>query len=140
MRQWWTNRTIAEYINRTKCFIEQYDSYYIEEVDDYVISLPSIDSCFHFFLYFFYRKAMIYSKIKFCFQIDGKLTLGENIADNGGLREAYHAYKLHVETNGKEQLLPGFEQFTHEQLLFISFGNVRKCVIRFLHSAKEFFI
>lgn len=52
---------------------------------------------------------------------------GENIADNGGLREAYYAYKLYVEANGKEQLLPGFEQFTHEQLLFISFGNVSKC-------------
>lgn len=53
--------------------------------------------------------------------------MGENIADNGGLREAFHAYKLHVQANGKEQLLPGFEQYTHEQLLFISFGNVSKC-------------
>lgn len=68
------------------------------------------------------------------FQIDGKLTLGENIADNGGLREAYHAYKLHVETNGKEQLLPGFEQYTHEQLLFISFGNVGKHFSKFFAS------
>lgn len=68
----------------------------------------------------------------FCrFQIDGKLTLGENIADNGGLREAYYAYKLHVEANGDEQLLPGFEHFTHEQLLFISFGNVSKNVFKY---------
>lgn len=66
----------------------------------------------------------------FLFQIDGKLTLGENIADNGGLREAFYAYKLHVEANGKEQLLPGFEQYTHEQLLFISFGNVSKLKFR----------
>lgn len=67
---------------------------------------------------------MIIFFFQFFFQIDGKLTLGENIADNGGLREAFYAYKLHVEANGKEQLLPGFEQYTHEQLLFISFGNV----------------
>lgn len=131
MRQWWTNRTIAEYINRTKCFIDQYDSYYIEEVDDYVMSLPFIDS---FFSIFSSSKIVDQSKCFVCFQIDGKLTLGENIADNGGLREAYHAYKLYVESNGKEQLLPGLEQFSHEQLLFISFGNVRNFV-----SMKNFF-
>lgn len=36
MRQWWTNKTINEYINRTECFIKQYDSYYIPEIDDHV--------------------------------------------------------------------------------------------------------
>lgn len=50
--------------------------------------------------------------------------MGENIADNGGLREAYYAYKLYTDKYGREQLLPGFESFSHEQLLFISFGNV----------------
>lgn len=57
-------------------------------------------------------------------QIDGELTLGENIADNGGLREAYYAYKLYELNYGQEMNLPGLEHFTHEQLLFISFGNV----------------
>lgn len=47
MRQWWTNRTIAEYINRTECFIKQYSSYYIKEIDEYV-SFTSIA----FFLFF----------------------------------------------------------------------------------------
>lgn len=56
--------------------------------------------------------------------IIGFYVISENIADNGGLREAFYAYKLYVERNGKEQLLPGFEQYSHEQLLFISFGNV----------------
>lgn len=59
------------------------------------------------------------------FQIDGALTLGENIADNGGLREAYYAYKLYEMQYGEEPKLPGLEQYSHEQLLFISFGNVR---------------
>lgn len=62
------------------------------------------------------------------FQINGELTLGENIADNGGMREAFHAYQLYKDSNGKEPKLPGFEEFTHEQLLFISFGNV--CLIQ----------
>ncbi|XP_029721735.2 endothelin-converting enzyme 1 [Aedes albopictus] len=55
--------------------------------------------------------------------INGTLTLGENIADNGGLREAFRAYRAYVKRNGPEPVLPGFENFSHEQLLFISFGN-----------------
>jgi len=56
--------------------------------------------------------------------IDGELTLGENIADNGGLREAIVAYKRWKTRHGHEPLLPGFTQFTHEQLLFLSFAHV----------------
>ncbi|XP_062554630.1 neprilysin-4-like [Armigeres subalbatus] len=55
--------------------------------------------------------------------INGTLTLGENIADHGGLREALRAYRMHVARNGPEAVLPGFEDFTHKQLLFISYGN-----------------
>lgn len=58
-------------------------------------------------------------------KVNGERTLGENIADNGGLREALYGYKLHKKKFGKERILPGFENFTHEQLFFISFGNVR---------------
>lgn len=58
MRQWWTNRTIAEYINRTECFIKQYNSYYIQEIDDYV-TFPSVDCSIYMFAnetndYFFF--------------------------------------------------------------------------------------
>ncbi|XP_034488295.1 endothelin-converting enzyme 2 [Drosophila innubila] len=57
--------------------------------------------------------------------IDGELTLGENIADNGGMREAYLAYRLYVKEMGRERLkLPGLEHYTHEQLFFIAFGNL----------------
>lgn len=58
-------------------------------------------------------------------QIDGELTLGENIADNGGMREAFYAYRLYVKEVGRERSkLPGLEHYSHEQLFFISFGNL----------------
>ena len=57
--------------------------------------------------------------------IEGKLTLGENIADNVGLREAVFAYKRWKTRHGQEPLLPGFTNLTHEQLLFLGFAHVR---------------
>lgn len=59
-----------------------------------------------------------------CFRLNGTVTLAENIADNGGMRESYKAYRLYSSRHEKEPKLPGFEKFTHEQLLFLSFANV----------------
>ncbi|XP_044254870.1 endothelin-converting enzyme homolog isoform X2 [Tribolium madens] len=56
--------------------------------------------------------------------VQGKKTLGENIADNGGLRHAYWAYRKYVHRNGLEPKLPGFENFTNDQLFFIAFGSI----------------
>ncbi|XP_016969612.1 LOW QUALITY PROTEIN: endothelin-converting enzyme 2 [Drosophila rhopaloa] len=92
MVEWWSNRTIDEYVNRTECFVEQYSRYHLADIDEY---------------------------------IDGELTLGENIADNGGMREAFYAYRLFVKEMGRERTkLPGLEHYSHEQLFFISFGNL----------------
>ncbi|XP_017767260.1 PREDICTED: endothelin-converting enzyme 1 isoform X2 [Eufriesea mexicana] len=55
--------------------------------------------------------------------VNGRQTLGENIADNGGLKAAYHAY-LSAQKSYKDQLpLPGLN-LTHRQLFFLNFAQV----------------
>lgn len=60
----------------------------------------------------------------FTLQVRGKQTLGENLADNGGLHHAYLAYQRYVRKHGAEKHLPGFENYTSSQMFFIAFGNV----------------
>ncbi|XP_063385376.1 endothelin-converting enzyme 1 isoform X1 [Cydia fagiglandana] len=91
MLAWWSNSTVHAFINMTQCFVDQYNDYYIPELDEHV---------------------------------DGKKTLGENIADNGGLREAFAALKEHLRKHGPEPKLPGFEHMSSEQLFFLSYGNL----------------
>jgi putative endopeptidase len=51
---------------------------------------------------------------------NGKFTLGENIADQGGLQVSYQAFEKIM----KEKSLPVKEGFTPEQRFFIAYANV----------------
>ncbi|PFX13851.1 Endothelin-converting enzyme 1 [Stylophora pistillata] len=53
---------------------------------------------------------------------NGNQTLNENIADNGGLKLAFKAYKSLVAKEGTEGTLPGLG-LTEEQLFFIGFAQ-----------------
>ncbi|XP_054838190.1 endothelin-converting enzyme-like 1 isoform X1 [Eublepharis macularius] len=54
--------------------------------------------------------------------VNGKHTLGENIADMGGLKLAYYAYQKWVREHGPESPLQRLK-YTHEQLFFIAFAQ-----------------
>lgn len=56
--------------------------------------------------------------------MNGMTTLGENMADNGGLQQAYKAYRRYTHTHGEEKRLPGLQQYSPDQLFFIAFARV----------------
>ena len=58
--------------------------------------------------------------------LNGRQTLGENIADNGGLKQAYTAYRDYIEKERhgiEEERLPGLN-LTHNQLFFLNFAQI----------------
>ena len=56
-------------------------------------------------------------------QINGQLTLGENIADNGGVHTSFRAYKNVM--NGTTEDLEGHPG---DQLFFVAFAQVRNSI------------
>lgn len=59
--------------------------------------------------------------------VNGTFTLGENIADLGGLSVAYDALQLYYERHGKPEKIDGF---TPEQRFFMSWATVWRTKIR----------
>ncbi|XP_047470014.1 neprilysin-1-like [Penaeus chinensis] len=94
--QWWSDETIVAYEERAKCFVDQYNGYIPPELIEAGLNIS----------------------------VDGLQTEGENIADNGGIREAYKAYQLFVERYGEEPRLPGLDEFTPDHLFYLGFANV----------------
>lgn len=89
---WWTDSTVAGFKERAECFVDQYHNYTVPGPDDKPL------------------------------HVNGKLTLGENIADAGGVSAAFAAWqKRRAETPNED--LPGLDFFTQEQLFFVSYAN-----------------
>ncbi|XP_068224431.1 neprilysin-1-like [Palaemon carinicauda] len=93
---WWSNATSDAFKEKAQCIINQYGNISVPEVADL---LPNAT-------------------------LNGVNTQGENIADNGGLREAFFAYQKYVERAGEEPRLPGIDHFTPSQLFFLSNANI----------------
>ena len=104
--QWWTNESIAEFERRTQCFVDQYDQYTLQgfQVRNFYCGTSR-------------------SVCALGMQIDGRLTLGENIADNGGVHTAFQAYKNVI--NRAKQNQTTIRGYTQDQLFFVSFAQVR---------------
>uniref|UniRef100_A0A158P7A9 Peptidase_M13 domain-containing protein n=1 Tax=Angiostrongylus cantonensis TaxID=6313 RepID=A0A158P7A9_ANGCA len=66
--------------------------------------------------------------------LNGKLTQGENIADNGGVKIAFKTYRLtdrltlysisYLRKHGEEKRIKGLEEFSNEQMFFIGYGTI----------------
>ncbi|CAO0795618.1 unnamed protein product [Mucor circinelloides] len=94
---WWTPFSNEAFHNRSQCFIDQYNK-------DFILNRSTGEKI----------------------QIDGENTLGENIADSGGLTIALTAYREYMARLGQqESLLPGFENLTQEKLFFIGYSIPR---------------
>ncbi|KAL6249560.1 hypothetical protein RBB50_003413 [Rhinocladiella similis] len=91
---WWTDKTVANFKDRAECFVDQYHNFTIEGRDGKPL------------------------------HVNGKLTLGENIADAGGVAAAFAAWKKRAAQTPLLNLnLPGLEFFTQDQLFFVSYAN-----------------
>jgi len=95
---WWSQETIDAFTVQAQCFVDQYGNYSVPEI----ASIVGEENA----------------------HVNGKNTQGENIADNGGVRESFRAYMKSIEEQGPEPRLPGLTQYTPEQLFFVSFSQV----------------
>jgi len=91
LENWWSPEDLTAFNERTDCVAKQYDGYVVVE--------DAQNGDVH---------------------LNGKLTLGENTADNGGLRVAYNA--LQKTLLGKERKT--IDGFTPEQRFFLGYANV----------------
>ncbi|XP_033231624.1 neprilysin-1-like [Belonocnema kinseyi] len=55
--------------------------------------------------------------------VNGRMTQGENIADNGGLKQSFRAYKKWTASHGQEPFLPGVN-LNHDQLFFLNYAQI----------------
>nr|CDJ91612.1 Peptidase M13 domain containing protein [Haemonchus contortus] len=57
-------------------------------------------------------------------KVNGKLTQGENIADNGGVKQSLRAYKKYVKRHGEEMRIEGLEEYNNEQMFFMGYALI----------------
>ncbi|KAF9129877.1 hypothetical protein BGW39_003769 [Mortierella sp. 14UC] len=99
VKSWWTKSTERAFEEKVQCFVDQYRNFTIKGLDGKD------------------------------YNVNGRLTLGENIADNGGLKHAYMTWQARYQFNPSGTIhrnfkLPGLEHITPDQLFFISFGRI----------------
>ncbi|CEP16536.1 hypothetical protein, partial, partial [Parasitella parasitica] len=90
LSDWWTNDTSTKFEEKSQCFVDQYSTFNVSGPNNTILN------------------------------VNGNLTLGENLADNGGLTAALAAYR---KLSKQEQTLPGLEHLSPEALFYVNFGR-----------------
>ncbi len=109
----WSFKTQKNVDQKLNCFIEQYGQI-IDKVTGNRVKQQYFNCLFYNF------PITILSK-----QLNGRLTLNENIADSSGLEIAFAAYQnLKKNQMKKPSGLPQMGEYTTEQLFFLSFAQV----------------
>jgi endothelin-converting enzyme len=90
--EWWSDSTIEAFKKKTECFVDQYANFTVPGPDNEPL------------------------------HVNGRLTLGENIADAGGLSASFQAWKRRAAEKPNKNL-PGLEHFTQDQLFFVTYSN-----------------
>lgn len=111
--EWWDEKTREQFLVKAQCIIEQYGNF-TEPKTKLKVSRNASDGM---------NGRNLTDGDSFFLQLNGKNTQGENIADNGGIKEAYQAYKRWALRNPDEGTLPGLN-YTVDQLLFIASGQM----------------
>ena len=87
---WWSQETISNFIRLKQCIVDQYSNYTVAQINKTVTDLCSFSS----------------SRNSVSFQVNGSQTQGENIADNGGIKEAFNvSYDLKSISNENKTLI-----------------------------------
>lgn len=92
LTDWWTNHTVEAFEKRAECFVSEYSNFTAAGPNGTTL------------------------------HINGRQTLGENVADAGGLSASFGAWQKRRQ-DYPDLDLPGLDDFSQEQLFYISFGN-----------------
>ncbi|KAF9154691.1 hypothetical protein BG015_000219 [Linnemannia schmuckeri] len=96
---WWTDVTLKAFEEKTKCFIDQYSKFTVKGPKGENVNL------------------------------NGEMTLPENLADNAGVKMAFRIWQSRFQSDPKGNKiqnfkLPGLDKYTPEQLFFISYARL----------------
>ncbi|KAK1623595.1 peptidase family M13 [Colletotrichum phormii] len=94
LTNWWDEQSLKAFSTRTKCFANQYQQFTVIAPNG--THIP----------------------------VRGNFTLGENIADAGGVATSYAAWKkLQADKKSQDFDLPGLQSFSHDQIFFLKWAQ-----------------
>ncbi|KAG0253767.1 hypothetical protein DFQ27_007239 [Actinomortierella ambigua] len=99
IRDWWSAATAKQFNDKAQCLIDQYSGFTVTD--------SSTNSTHNVF---------------------GEISIGENIADNGSIKYSFQTWlaRYNADRDGRQfnnQVLPGLEQWTRDQMFFVSFAQ-----------------